>query len=163
MKFILETVLFILFLTMAFSPSSFAYPRQGDYVRFEAHYKDSMVQFEKEILSEDKEAEIFEVRSFFSYKGQILKEQIVSLPKAFLFTPEKIKNVLQTCVQREGALGEIILQNQKIKLCEYYNEDSQLTDMVGEVPFGQIRFQIYLEGETFLDFNLKEFRSIIHH
>lgn len=146
-----------------FSEISHSYPRQGDYVRFEAQYKDSMVQFEKEIPSENSEADIFEARSFFSYKGQILKEQIVSLPKAFLFTPEKIRHVLQTCVQREGALGEIILQNKKIKLCEYYNEDSQLTNMVGEVPFGQIRFQIYLEGETFLDFNLKEFRSIRNH
>jgi hypothetical protein len=143
-----------------FSEISHSYPRQGDYVRFEANYKDSKVQFEKEIISEDSDAEIFEVRSFYTYKGQILKEQIVSLPKTFLFTPEKIKHVLETCVQREGALGEITLQNKKIKLCEYYNEDSQLTDMVGEVPFGQIRFQVYLEGETFLDFHLKEFKSI---
>jgi hypothetical protein len=31
--------------------------------------------------------------------------------------------------------------------------------MIGPVPFGQVRFQVYLQGEEFLDFNLKKFSA----
>jgi hypothetical protein len=49
------------------------------------------------------------------------------------------------------------IEDKVIKVCEFYNEDSQLSYMIGEVPFGQVKFQIYLQDEDFLDFNLTRF------
>ena len=154
----MKLITYILILTSTmYSITTFSYPNKGDYVKFEAAFENDVILFEKKILSQDLENETFEVHSYFTYKGEIFREQRIILPRTFLFTPEKIEHVLQTCVRREGALGEVIIQNKKIKVCEYYNEDSQLTEIVGRVPFGLLRFQIYLEGETFLDFHLKEF------
>jgi hypothetical protein len=150
---------FLLLTSLLYSRITFSYPDKGDYVKFEAAFENDVILFEKKILSQNLENETFEVHSYFTFKGQTFREQRLIFPRTFLFTPEKIEHVLQTCVRREGALGEVIIKNKKIKVCEYYNEDSQLTEIVGSVPFGQIRFQIYLEGETFLDFHLKEFEQ----
>lgn len=142
------------------SLNAYAYPELKDYARYEALYGGEKVIFEKTIKEVDPEKQNFLLHSIITYRGQIIQEREGFVPRAFLFTQEKIKHVLETCTSREGARWHITLQGRRIETCSYYNEDSMLEEIVGDVPFGQIRFQVYLEGEEFLDFNLVEYRTI---
>jgi hypothetical protein len=146
------------FIVLALMPSlSWAFPAVGDFVQYQAIYKDAPVIMEKRVLAHDMDLNTFTVSLLTTYKDIVLQDQTNELPKGFLYTPEKIKRVLETCVAREGAVGNMTVAGIKMQVCEFYNEDSQLTDILGPVPFGQIRFQVYLEGEEFLDFNLTQF------
>ena len=134
-----------------------AYPSLGDFVRYEAKYEGSMIVLEKKVLSHNTVENTFEVRTLMTYKERIIQDVTHILPHSFLYNPEKIANVIKTCYAREGMLTDLVIQSKKITVCEFYNEDSQLTDMIGPVPFGLVRFQNYLQGEEFLDFNLTYF------
>ncbi len=134
-----------------------AFPESGDFVHFEAIYEGKKVVLEKKILEHNKETDIFKVRSLMLYDDQIVQDQIFDQPRNFLYSTEKVNHVLSTCEAREGALGEITLGSKNFKVCEFYDEDSQLTSMIGMVPFGVVRFQQYLQGEEFLDYNLTKF------
>lgn len=141
------------------STAAHAYPSLGDFVRYEAKYEGSMVVMEKSVLSHDVVENTFEVRTLVTYKDRVLQDETYALPHNFLYTPEKVASVLKNCEMREGAISNVVVQGKKLTVCEFYNEESQLTDMIGPVPFGLVRFQIYLEGEEFLDFNLSSFES----
>jgi hypothetical protein len=137
-----------------------AYPTLGDFVRYEAKYEGSMIKMERKVLSHDTVQNTFEVRTLTTYKDQIIQDVTHVLPYSFLYTPEKVASVIKNCYAREGMLTDLVIQNKKITACEFYNEDSQLTNMIGPVPFGLVRFQNYLQGEEFLDFNLTYFNSL---
>ena len=151
----------LLIIFFIYSINVYAYPELHDYARFEAPYNGSMVIYEKTIKDVDPEKQSYLVNTLITYKGQIIQEKEAVLPRAFLFTQEKIQNVLKTCASRGGARWHTEIQGQTIQTCSYYNEDSMLEEIVGDVPFGQIRFQIYLEGEEFLDFNLVKFKTVL--
>ena len=142
--------------------SSFAhaYPSLGDFVRYEAKYEGSIIKMERKVLSHDTVENTFEVRTLLTYQDRIIQDDTHVLPHSFLYTPEKVASVIKNCYAREGMLTDLVIQNKKITACEFYNEDSQLTNMIGPVPFGLVRFQNYLQGEEFLDFNLTYFNSL---
>jgi hypothetical protein len=155
MKYFLGLSLFM-FLS---SGPSWSYPESGDFVQYEASYEGAQVLMEKKVLSHDLENDTFIVRTLVTYKERIIQDQTVILPRSFLYTPEKIQHVIDTCLSREGAISEVRVQGKELEVCEFYNDDYQLTSMIGSVPFGQVRFQVYLQGEEFLDFNLKKFSA----
>jgi hypothetical protein len=134
--------------------AAMAYPAVGDRVRYEAPYQGAMVIMEKEITGQDEAGEVFSVLTKTTWRGHILEERRVDLPKSFLYTPDKIADVIRNCVRREGAISTLEVLGSPMTVCEFYNEDSQLSSIVGPVPFGLIRFQVYIGGEDFLDFHL---------
>ena len=135
-------------------PGAFAYPSVGDRVRYEAPYQGAMVIQEKEILHQDPTGEVFGVHTITTYRGNVVEEKWVDLPRSFLYTPDKISDVIRNCVRREGALSTMSVLGAPMKVCEFYHEDSQLSYILGPVPFALIRFQVYIGGEDFLDFHL---------
>jgi hypothetical protein len=147
----------ITFLLLVFSSLVWSFPKVGDFVRFEAHFQGDHYKIEKKVLAYDQEKDLFKVRTLSLVNNEISQDQSHDLPRNFLYTREKVENVFKTCVSREGALGQMRIEDKVIKVCEFYNEDSQLSYMIGEVPFGQVKFQIYLQDEDFLDFNLTRF------
>lgn len=149
-----------LFLTLFLPTLSFAYPALGDFVHFEAKFHGSTITMEKKVLNHDLENNTFDVRTLVIYKGEIIKDTTHSLPYNFLYNPAKIDNVMKTCYSREGMITDLVISGKKIKACEFYHEDSQLSYMIGPVPFGQVRFQEYLGNGEFLDFNLTYFSSL---
>jgi len=144
-------------LLLLFSVSSWSFPQVGDFVRFEAEFQGDHYRLEKKVLDHNSANDSFRVRTLVLVNNEIVQDQTHELPRNFLYTPEKVDSVFKTCVSREGALGQIQIEGRPLKVCEFYNEDSQMTYMIGKVPFGQFRFQIYLKDEDFLDFNLKRF------
>lgn len=136
-----------------------AYPALGDFVHFEAKYRGSVVIYEKKVLAHNQADNTFEVRTLITYKGEIIKGQTHVLPYSFMYTAEKSAYVMKSCYEREGMITKLTISGKQLSVCEFYHEDSQLTYMIGPVPFGQVRFQEYLGGEEFLDFNLTYFRS----
>ena len=150
-------ILLIIFFTC--SQNVFAYPQVKDYVRYEAPYKDSKIIIEKTVKESDPERQRFLVYTLITFKGTILDEKEFVTPRSSMFNKQKIENILKTCHSRGGARWHIILQGQTIQTCTYYNEDAQMDQIVGDVPFGQIRFQIYLGNAEFLDFNLTQFKT----
>lgn len=151
----------LLVLLMVLMPTlAMAYPALGDFVRYEAKFEDSKIIYERKILSHDEASDSFEVRSLILFKDQILRDVTHILPRNFLYTPSKVENVLKTCFEREGVITNLVISGKKISVCEFYHEDSQLTYMIGPVPFGQVRFQEYQGDGIFLDFNLTYFSSI---
>lgn len=159
MKHSFKHFLFIFFgSAMALIPTfTWAFPAEGDFVQYMAPYKNSPVIMEKRVVAHDNEHNSFTVSTITTYKERVIQDQLVELPESFLYNPIKIQHVLNTCASREGALGLMLIQGKEMQVCEFYNEDSQLTDILGPVPFGQIRFQVYLEEEDFLDFNLTKY------
>jgi len=136
-----------------------AYPALGDRVEYQAFWEQDPVVMTKEVISQDAESGLYRVHTLTTFRNQILQDQTVDLPKSFLYTPEKIKDVMRTCESREGALGLEKIDGKMLKVCEFYNEDSQLTNILGPVPFGLIRFQVYIGGEDFLDFHATRVRA----
>jgi hypothetical protein len=142
------------------SSFAYAYPSLGDFVRYEAKYEGSMIKMERKVLSHDTVQNTFEVRTLVIYQDRIIQDDTHVLPHSFLYTPEKVASVIKNCYAREGMLTNMVIQNKKLTVCEFYDEGSQLTNMIGPVPFGLVRFQNYLQGEEFLDFNLTYFSSL---
>jgi hypothetical protein len=136
---------------------AFAYPSLGDFVRYEAKFEGSMVVMEKKVISHDSAENTYDVRTITTYKDRILQDIVHVLPHSFMYNPEKVASVLNNCYEREGMLTDLVISEKKLTVCEFYHEDSQLTYMIGPVPFGQVRFQVYQQGEDFLDFNLTYF------
>jgi hypothetical protein len=140
-----------------FSVSSWAFPETGDFVQFVAMYEGSPVVMEKRVLFYDPADKMCKVKTIMTYKERVIQEQTVMVPDTFLYNLEKIQDVLRNCEAREGVISDVTVDGKSFQVCEFYNEDSQLTSMIGPVPFGLVRYQVYLEGETFLDFNLTKF------
>lgn len=155
---LISNLALLVFTILACPGISHAFPALGDDVKFVAMYQNSPVVIEKTIISQDTIHNTFTVHNRMTYQGRVIQDQTAELPFNFLYTPEKISHVIATCESREGAVSDMVVAGTKMKVCEFYNEDSQLTDILGPVPFGQIRFQMYLEGEEFLDFNLTKFK-----
>lgn len=151
MKFLLAFALFVPSLVLA-------YPAVGDFVRYEAKYQGIIVAMERKVLSYDADADTMEVRSLLIVDGEVTKDQTFMQPKTFLFNAEKMANLLKTCLRREGIVGSETVEGITFKTCSFYNEDAMMTSTIGDVPFGDVRYQIYLQGEEFLDFNLVKFR-----
>ena len=142
---------------IAFGSPARAFPAVGDHVEFQARYRNRTFVFEKSVKSHDPKTDRFGVRVFLRSDDTILRDELLLLPRSFLYTPEKISHVLSTCVSREGALGRERIEGKTVEVCEFYHEDSQLTTILGMVPFGQVRFQEYLGEGDFLDFHLRRF------
>jgi hypothetical protein len=149
----------IAWIWIAITSSAQAFPAIGDHVEFEARYRGGKVVLEKSVKSFDPSSDRFGVRTLMRMGDTLLRDDLYLLPRSFLYTPEKIARVLSTCVSREGALGRERIQGRMVEVCEFYHEDSQLTTVLGRVPFGQIRFQEYLGDGEFLDFHLVRFDS----
>jgi hypothetical protein len=139
--------------------SAHAFPSVGDHVEFEADYQGRKIFLEKSVKTYEPDTDRFGVRFLMHSSGSVYRDEILSLPRGFLYSPEKIANVLATCVSREGALGRERIQDRTVEVCEFYHEDSQMTTVLGKVPFGQVRFQEYLGEGEFLDFHLVRFQS----
>lgn len=153
----MKTLLMGLFVYLTTLSYTWAFPSVGDFVRYEATYDGGILAMEKKVLAHDSVKDTFSVRRLTIYKEEVVKDETLELPRSFLYDTKKVQHVFETCAQREGALGDLVVGGKKIQICEFYNEDSQLTYMIGSVPFGQVRFQNYLGGEDFLDFYLKKF------
>lgn len=149
----------LIFLLVLFPSLALAYPAVGDFVQFEAKHQGSSVITEKRILSHDVPSDSFEVHIFTTYQEVVIMDVVRVLPRSFLYSPAKVENVLKTCVSREGMISQVLVDNKKLSVCEFWDEGSQLTYMIGPVPFGQVRFQEYLGDGVFLDFNLMKFTS----
>lgn len=149
---------FLLALTLLFPSFVLAYPAIGDFVRYEAKYEGDIVAMERKVLSYDASEDKFEVRSLVIFHGDITRDETFMLPKAFLFNAEKMANLLKTCWRREGIVGDETVEGVTFKTCSFYNEDSMMTSTIGDVPFGDVRYQLYLGDGEFLDFNLVKFR-----
>ncbi|MFM6928384.1 MAG: hypothetical protein ACKOX6_07960 [Bdellovibrio sp.] len=135
----------------------FAFPEIGDYARYMATFRGDAYEIKRTLTEYYPETNSFRHIWKLSKNGVVVAEESTQLPYGWFYTPKKIENVLSSCVKREGVLGEIIIQNQKVPSCTFFNEESLLDYSVGMVPFGQIRFQLHLSGEYFLDFNLVSF------
>ena len=152
-KFILGLASFL------FSLNTWAFPANGDFAQYTAKYQGFPVVMEKRVLAHDAESDQFVVRTLTTYRERVIQDQTLTLPRSFLYSLEKIKDVIQHCEAREGAVQVVQVLGAQMKICEFYNEDSQLTNILGPVPFGQIRFQTYIGGEDFLDFNLSAYAN----
>lgn len=148
---------YLLALMIMLPTFAFAFPAVGDYVKFVAYYEQGQVIEEKWVLAHDEAEDAFEVRNRIMYLGYTIKDETYVLPRSFMYDAVKVAHVLATCEEREGAISLVTVKETQLKVCEFYHEDSQLTYMIGPVPFGQVRYQTYLEGEDFLDFNLVDF------
>ena len=153
----MKALFFGFFLLSLFPTFVWAFPAKGDFVQYVASYKNSPVIMEKRVVAHDNERNSFTVSTITIYRDRVIQDLLVELPESFLYNSIKIQHVLDTCASREGAVGRMVIQGKEMQVCEFYNEDSQLSDILGPVPFGQIRFQVYLEGEEFLDFNLTKY------
>lgn len=98
------------------------------------------------------------IRSLLTFRGEVVKDETFMLPKSFLFNADKMANLLKSCVRREGIIGSETVEGVTVKTCSFYNEDAMMTTKIGDVPFGDVRYQIYLRDEEFLDFNVVKFR-----
>lgn len=136
-----------------------AFPAVGDHVEFAARFQSRSIVLEKSVKAHDPAGDRFGVRTLLRDGENVLRDELHWLPRSFLYTPEKIDRVLSTCVSREGALGRERIQGRQVEVCEFYHEDSQLTTILGRVPFGQVRFQEYLGNGEFLDFWLIRFQE----
>jgi hypothetical protein len=144
------------FLTSALS--AHAFPAVGDHVEFESVYRGRKIVFEKSVKTYDSWTDRFGVRILMRSGDSVIRDEVIQMPRSFLYSPQKIAHVLETCVSREGALGRERIQGRIVEVCEFYNEDSQMTVILGKVPFGQVRFQEYLGDGEFLDFHLIRFQ-----
>lgn len=135
-----------------------AFPQVGNYARYEAEYKGSIFELKKMLLDYDQERNTFFMVTKLSQDEETISEDYSELPYMWFYSNEKVENVLKTCIRREGAREIVIVSNQKIEACTFFNEDAQLDYTVGMVPFGQLRFQSYLGKGEFLDFYLKDFQ-----
>lgn len=148
----------LLTLSLIFSLKTWAYPEVGDFVRYEAQDQGKVVAIEKKVLSTSADNSSLEVRTLIIFDQEIRRDETHVFPKEFLFNPEKLGRLLKSCLGRHGALGEELIQDQWIRTCSFFNEDALMTSTMGDVPFGEVRFQIYLGEGEFLDFNLVQFR-----
>jgi hypothetical protein len=135
------------------------YPEVGNFVQYEAPFEGDKVIWIKKVISYDQARDTYLVGNRITYKDRVLEEVVYDQPRYWLYNPEKIKHVIDTCEEREGAITDLVVDNKQLRVCEMYDEESMLTYMIGPVPFGQVRFQIYLEGEEFLDFHLTKFKE----
>ncbi len=150
-------LLFLTGISILSASSATAFPAVGDHVEFMAKYQNRAFILEKSVKSHDPVNDHFGVRTLLRSGDQVLRDELFLLPRSFLYNPEKIAHVLATCVSREGALGNERIGEKIVRVCEFYHEDSQLTTILGNVPFGQVRFQEYLGEGEFLDYHLTRF------
>lgn len=148
---------YLLISSVLLSVKAFAFPAVGDYARYEARFRGEIMVMEKQLTSQNADQNTFTQVTRVLMKDEVLQEEIVEIASLWLYSREKVSNVLKNCLRREGAPGSIIIQGQNIKTCTFFNEESQLDYSIGMVPFGQVRFQVHLGGEEFLDFNLVKF------
>lgn len=149
----------LLLLSALISVKSFAFPSVGDYARYEAKFRGEKFVMEKSLVEYFPERRSYSQVTRIMLRGEVVQEQVNELDQMWLYTDAKVQNVLKTCTRREGALGVTMIEDKEIKTCTFYNEDAQLDYVIGTVPFGQVRFQIYVTGEEFLDFHLVGFKN----
>lgn len=137
--------------------SSNAFPELFDYARYTAQFGNKKYEIKKMIFEHDSLRDTF-VMTESLYEDNILQdERFLRLPKYWFYTPEKINNVIKNCTRREGALGRENIQGQEIQTCTFFNEESMMDYSIGNVPFGQVRFQYRFDG-VYLDFYLQNFK-----
>lgn len=146
-------------LSLLISFNIFAFPAVGDFARYEAQFRGEKVVMEKELLDFSSERKAYKQLTRLLVKGEVVQEQLLEIESLWFYTEVKVNNVLTNCLRREGALGQEEIEGNLVKVCTFYNEDAQLDYSIGMVPFGQVRFQLFVKGEEFLDFNLVKFRS----
>lgn len=134
-----------------------AFPEPGDYARYVATFRGDTYEIKRTLTEYYPETNSFRQVWKLSKNGESVVEESKQLPYGWFYTEKKIENVLNSCVSREGVLGDVVIQDHKIPSCTFFNEESLLDYTVGMVPFGQIRFQLHLSGEYFLDFHLVSF------
>ncbi len=144
--------------TILCSFSVFAFPAEGDYVRFLAKYKGKVFEYKKNIIDFHLDTNSFVViEKITNEDDEVIQERTSQLPYYWFYTEKKIQNTLDNCTRREGALGDWNLQGKMIPSCTFFSEDSQMDYTIGMVPFGQLRFQYYLGRDEFLDFYLQDY------
>lgn len=152
MKFLLALTLLITTL------NTWAFPAEGDYARYLASYKGEVYEFKRYLIEYYPDKDAYLHVSKLSLHETTISESWNILPRMWFYTEEKVKNVLKTCLRREGALETVVLKGERIQACTFHNEDAQLDYTIGMVPFGQLRFQEYLGSGEFLDFYLVDYK-----
>lgn len=135
-----------------------AFPDLHNYARYLAHHQGQTYEIKRMLYEYNPDRDSFMQISTLYRGEQFLDEQITELPRSWFYNPKKIQNVLNNCVRREGALGEEMIQGEKVKVCTFFNEASQTDYSVGMVPFGQVHFQLLLSQGVYLEFRLTNFR-----
>lgn len=140
-----------------FSAKVYAFPEEGNYVRFLATHNGKVFEYKKSLLEFHNETNSFTMIEKISTDEETIEERVTQLPFFWFYTEKKVQNVLNNCTRREGALGTWDLEGKEIPTCTFFSEDSQMDYVIGMVPFGQLRFQYHLGKEEFLDFYLQDF------
>lgn len=151
MKYFYLSCLFLL------STNLYAFPEEGNYVRFLANHDGKVFEYKKSLFEFHAETNSFTMIEKISTDKEVISERVTVLPSFWFYTEKKVQSVLSNCTRREGALGTWIIQGKEIPTCTFFSEDSQMDYVIGMVPFGQLRFQYYLGKEEFLDFYLYDF------
>lgn len=134
-----------------------AFPVLDNYARYLAIYNGEIYEIKKMLYGYNSNHDSFMQISTLYKADQKLDERITELPRTWFYSPQKVQNVLNNCLRREGALGEETIQGERVKTCTFFNEASQTDYSIGMVPFGQVRFQLLWEQGVYLDFNLVNF------
>lgn len=150
---------FLVFIIITLSSLySQAFPELNNYARYLAYHQGQTYEIKKMLYEYNPDRDSFMQISTFYRNQKIFNEQITELPRSWFYNPKKIENVLNNCIRREGALGEEIIQGEKVKTCTFFNEASQTDYSVGMVPFGQVHFQELFSQGVYLEFRLTNFR-----
>ncbi len=147
----------LLFLCFILPTFAFAFPNVGDSVQYEAPYKDGVLIHKKKIISYDKVRDSFQIGNVVTFKGEILEQVVDDTHRSWLYSEKQVEDVLTDCRMREGSLTDMEIDHKIAKVCEFYDEPSQLSYMIGMVPFAAVRFQHYISATEYLDFYLTKF------
>lgn len=144
-------------LLLVTSAYAFAFPNVGDSVQYEAPFKDGIIIHKKKIISYDQVRDSFQVGEVVTFKGEILEQVVHDTKRSWLYSQERVADILKGCRQREGSLTDMEIDHEIVSVCEFYDEPSQLSYMIGMVPFAAVRFQHFTSTTEYLDFYLTKF------
>lgn len=144
-------------LLLVTSAYAFAFPNVGDFVQYEAHYKEGTLIHKKKIISYDQVRDSFQVGEIVTFKGEILEQVVHDTKRSWLYSDKQVEDVLKGCRQREGSLTDMEIDHKIVSVCEFYDEPSQLSYMIGMVPFAAVRFQRFISTTEYLYFYLTKF------
>jgi len=149
---------FIIFLTLfSYQALALNFPEVGNYARYEAILHGKKYEMKKALIDYNSDQDSFTQASKMTTGDQVLEDSVYQIGRQWFYTPEKVESVLKNCLRREGAPEKIEISGVLISACTFHNMDAQLDYTIGMVPFGQLRFQLYLGRSEFLDFHLVEF------
>ncbi|WP_413574842.1 hypothetical protein ACLVWU_11445 [Bdellovibrio sp. HCB290] len=118
-----------------------AYPSIGDKVTWSGTFKDtqgktSEIKITKEVISFNSDSKQWKVKKDTKVGDETVTE---TLETADLFTPDKFKEVLKTCVQQGGVIETLETNPGKYETCKTSTTDARgviIEKWWGDIPFG---------------------------